>query len=245
VVGRDGTVPVPRSSVAPAGQNTAVYQGVPRVLPGPAAPPRPRATDELDTVSRGGFRRTGRVAGAVVAALILIGAIFAAVLLFSTSGSSPPKSSSTTPSSPATAAQISSVNVFMNNGRPPDDPAGAKLTIDGNSATAWSTDKYPNSTFGNLYSGIGLSMTMAQSAPVHNLTVTSPSTGWAAEVFVSPTPVASGQPLSAWGQPVASQTDVAGNTKFELGGHRGQYILFWLTNLGPAHQTVIQELSVT
>ncbi len=246
VVERDGTVPVPRSPVPAGGQNTAVYPSIPRVVPGPAAPPRPRATDELDTVSRGGFRRTGRVAGAVVAALILIGAIFAAVLLFSTPGSSPPSSPATAPSSHVAAAQISSVNVYMNNGRPPDNPAAAKLTIDGNPATYWSTDRYPNSTFGNLYSGIGLSMSLAQSAPVHDLTVTSPSSGWAAEVFVSSTQVSSGQPLSAWGQPVASQSDVAGRTtKFDLGGHRGQYVLFWLTNLGPANQTVIQELSVT
>jgi serine/threonine-protein kinase len=245
VAGRDGTVPVTRSPGPAGGQNTAVYPGVPRVVPGPAAPPRPRATDELDAVSRRGFRRTGRVAGAVVAALILIGAIFAAVLLFSTSGSSPPHSSSTAPSSHTTPVQISSVNVYMNNGRPPDNPAAAKLTIDGNPATYWSTDRYPNSTFGNLYSGIGLSMSLAQPTEVHALTVTSPSTGWAAEVFVSSTPVASGQPLSAWGQPVASQTDVAGSTKFDLGTHRGQYVLFWLTNLGPANQTVIRELSVT
>jgi eukaryotic-like serine/threonine-protein kinase len=244
VLGRDGTVPVPRSLTAPGGQNTAVYPGVPRVVPGPAAPPRPRATDELDTVSRGGFRRTGRVAGAVVAALILIGAIFAAVLLFSPPGSHSPKSPSTAAPAHAAAASISSVNVFMNNDRPPDDPAGAKLTIDGNPATYWSTDRYPNSTFGNLYSGIGLSMDLAQPAQIHTLTVTSPSTGWAAEVFVSSTPVSSGQPLSAWGQPVATQTNVAGSTKFDLGSHRGQYILFWLTNLGPKHQTVISELSV-
>jgi serine/threonine protein kinase len=245
VVERDGTVPVPRSPIPVGGQNTAVYPSVPRVLPGPAAP-RPRATDEMDTVSRGGFRRSGRVAGAVVAALILIGAIFAAVLLLSTPGSSPPSSPSTAPSSHGAAAQISAVNVYMNNDRPPDDPAGAKLTIDGNPATSWSTARYVNSTFGNLYSGIGLTMSLAQSAPVHDLTVTSPSTGWAAEVFVSATPVASGQPLSAWGQPLASKTDVAaGNTSFDLGGHRGQYVLFWLTNLGPANQTVISELSVT
>jgi serine/threonine-protein kinase len=245
LAGSDGTVPVPRSPVAAGGHSTAVYPSVPRVLPGPAAPPRPRRTDELDTVSHRGFRRTGRVAGVVVAALILTGAIFAVVLFFSPSGPSHPHSATTAPSSHTLPAQISSANVYMNNGRPPDNPAAAKLTIDGNPATYWSTDKYPNSTFGNLYSGIGLSMSLSQPGQIHALTVTSPSTGWAAEVFVSSTPVASGQPLSAWGQPIASQADVAGNTKFNLGAHRGQYILFWLTNLGPADQTVISELTVT
>ena len=243
-VERDGTVPVPRAAGVAGTANTVVYPTVPRVVPGRPAPPRPRSTDELDTVARGGFRRTGRVAGAVVAGLILVGAIFAAVLVFGTSGSSPPSTPSTAPSH-ATAARISSVNVFMNNGRPPDNPAAAKLTIDGNPATYWSTDKYPNSTFGNLYSGIGLAVDVAQSAQLHTLTVTSRSSGWAAEVFVSAAPVASGQPLSAWGQPVAAQTDVAGSTKFNLGGRRGQYVLFWLTNLGPADQTVISELALS
>jgi eukaryotic-like serine/threonine-protein kinase len=243
-VDRDGTVRVPPSAPASGTTNTVVYPTVPRVVPGPPAPPRPRSTDELDTVARGGFRRTGRVAGAVVAGLILVGAIFAAVLLFSTSGSSPPSSPSTAPAH-SSAAQISSVNVFMNNGRPPDDPAGAKLTIDGNANTSWSTDKYPNSTFGNLYSGIGLAMDLTKSDQLHTLTVTSPSQGWAGEVFVSTTPVATGRPLSDWGAPVAAQTDVAGSTRFSLGGRRGQYVLFWLTNLGPADQTVISELAVS
>jgi eukaryotic-like serine/threonine-protein kinase len=240
----DGTVRVPRSVGASGTANTVVYPTVPRVVPGPPAPPRPRPTDELDTVARGGFRRTGRVAGAVVAGLILVGAIFAAVLVFSTSGSSPPSSPSTAPAH-ATAAHISSVNVFMNNNRPPDNPAEAKLTIDGNPATFWSTDKYPNSTFGHLYSGIGLAMDLAQSTKLHTLTVTSRSNGWAGEVFVSATPVATGQPLSDWGPPVAIHTDVAGSTSFTLGGRRGQYVLFWLTNLGPADQTVIYELTVS
>ncbi len=243
-VERDGTVPVPRSTGASGTANTVVYPTVPRVVPGPAAPPRPRSTDELDTVARGGFRRTGRVAGAVVAGLILIGAIFAAVLVFSTSGSAPPSAPPTAPAH-ATAARISSVSVFMNNGRPPDNPGDAKLTIDGNQATYWSTDKYPNSTFGNLYSGIGLAMDLTQPAQLHTLTVTSPSTGWRAEVFVSATSVVSGQPLSGWGQPVATQTAVAGSTKFNLGGRRGQYVLFWLTNLGPADQTQISELALS
>jgi eukaryotic-like serine/threonine-protein kinase len=243
-VERDGTVPVPRPPGPAGAANTVVYPTVPRVVPGPAAPPRPRSTDELDTVARGGFRRTGRVAGFVVTGLILVGAIFAAVLVFSTSGSSPPSTSPTTPTH-TTAANISSVNVFMNNTRPPDNPAEAKLTIDGNPATSWSTDKYPNATFGNLYSGIGLALVLAQPAKLHTLTVTSPSTGWAAEVFVSSTPVASGQPLSSWGQPVVPQTNVAGSTRFDLGSRRGQYVLFWLTNLGPAHQTIIQELAAT
>jgi putative peptidoglycan lipid II flippase len=167
-------------------------------------------------------------------------------LLLNTPGSSPRSSPSTAPTPAGAAAQISSVNVFMDNGRPPDDPEGAKLTIDGNPATYWSTDRYPNATFGNLYSGIGLAMALDKSSPLHTLTVTSPSTGWAAEVFVSANPVASGQPVSAWGQPVAGQTNIAaGSTRFDLGGRRGQYVLFWLTNLGPAHQTMISELAVS
>jgi serine/threonine-protein kinase len=242
----DGTVPVPRAAGPAGAANTVVYPTVPRVVPGPAAPPRARSTDELDAVARGGFRRTGRVAGAVVAGLILVGAIFAAVLFVGTSGSSPPSTPSTAPAHAATASRVSSVNVFMNNTRPPDNPTAAKLTIDGNSATSWSTDKYPNSTFGNLYSGIGLAMALTQPAKLHALTVTSPSSGWAAEVFVSSAPVATGQPLSAWGSPVATQTDVAaGGTKFSLGARRGQYVLFWLTNLGPADQTVISELTLS
>jgi eukaryotic-like serine/threonine-protein kinase len=240
----DGTAPVPRTPAAQGAANTAVYPGVPRVVPGPPARPRPRSTDELDTVARGGFRRTGRIAGAVVAALILIGVIFALVLLSTGSGSKAPPNPAPAPSH-AAAPHIASASVFMNNGRPPDNPDAARYTIDGNPATSWSTDRYPNPTFGNLYSGIGLAMQLAQTADLHTLSVTSPSTGWAAEVFVSSTPVASGRPLTGWGQPVADQSNVTGDTKFNLGGHKGRYILFWLTNLGSANRTVISELAVS
>jgi eukaryotic-like serine/threonine-protein kinase len=202
-----------------------------------------RSTDELEELSRAGFRRGGRVVGSVVAGLVLVGAIAGGVLLATQSGThrrgAPPVTL------PPVVPHIESVTVFMDNDRAPDNPADAYKTFDGNPATYWSTEKYRSSTFGNLYSGIGLSIDLRQSGPLHTLTVTSPSSGWAAEVFVSEAPVASGQPVSAWGQPMDSHVDIVGNATFELGGRSGRYVLLWLTNLGPADKAAVAELNVS
>lgn len=55
----------------------------------------------------------------------------------------------------------------------------------------------------------------------------------------------SGQPVSAWGAPTDTKTAINGSTTFTLGGHKGQWVLLWLTNLGPTFQTRINELSVS
>jgi hypothetical protein len=181
----------------------------------------------MEALSRVGFRRRGRVAGAVVASLILAGAIVALILLASQPGSS-----------------RRGAPVYMNNDRAPDNPTETYKTFDGNPATYWSTETYRNRRFGNLYSGIGLSIQLDQAAPLHTLSVTSPSFGWAAEVFVSSSPVPSGQPVSEWGQPVDAQTGIAGNATFHLGGRSGRYVLLWLTNLGPEDHAAVAELGI-
>jgi serine/threonine-protein kinase len=216
----------------------------------PASPDRPpsfpspsgRSTDEMEALSRVGFRRRGRVAGAVVASLILAGAIVALILLASQPGSSRRGAPAITV--PPAPPHIDSVTVYMNNDRAPDNPTETYKTFDGNPATYWSTETYRNRRFGNLYSGIGLSIQLDQAAPLHTLSVTSPSFGWAAEVFVSSSPVPSGQPVSEWGQPVDAQTGIAGNATFHLGGRSGRYVLLWLTNLGPEDHAAVAELGI-
>ena len=121
----------------------------------------------------------------------------------------------------------------------------AAYTHDGNTATAWSTDQYDSPTFGHLYDGIGLEISLTASTTLKELNVTSPTVGWSASVYVSTAPVTSGQGVSTWGPAVTSQSDINGDATFSLGGHKGAYLLLWITNLGPADRASVAELSVT
>jgi hypothetical protein len=133
----------------------------------------------------------------------------------------------------------------MVNSREPDDPQGARYIFDGDPNTAWFTDSYGTPTFGNLYPGLGLAVALDKSAKLSRLDVTTPTVGWAAQVYVSEAAVPSGQPVSAWGQPTDSKTDISGNTTFSLGGRTGRYVLLFLTNLGPKKKAQINEVEVS
>ena len=238
----DGPGPAPTTSMG-------AYTGRPGPAPTTALPgygPGP-STDQFDAAPPPPprrHRRSERNAGLVVLGLVVIGAIVAAGLLAGghhRSGSAAPGGSS---GGSGSAVGIASVGVFMVNGRPPDNPRQTPLTFDGNPATSWSTAVYSNPTFGNLYPGIGLEISLGRHTTVHSLTVTSPSQGWSASAYVSSAAVPSPSPISAWGAATDSKSNVAGSTTLSLGGHGASYVLLWITNLGPANQVKIAELGV-
>jgi hypothetical protein len=148
----------------------------------------------------------------------------------------------------AAAHQIALVSPFMLSGRPPDDPQGLPYLYDGNQATAWHTDQYRTAAFNNLYPGLGVEIQLRAPGSVHHLLVNSPTTGWAAQTYVSSTAVPSGQPVTAWGRPTDTKTGISGSFTFSLGGRQGQWVLLWLTHLsaaGPPFQLTINEITVT
>lgn len=208
------------------------------------------STDEWESpphggVRDGGHRRTERNVGLVVLSLVVIGAVIAGVIMATGSkgGSTPPvpKPGSTSEG----AVHISGVTVFMVNGRPPDNPNSTPLAFDGNPGTFWQTDVYSNSTFGNLYPGIGLAIDLGSDRAVHSLTVTSPTTGWAASTYVSGSEIPSGQPVTSWGSPTDRKSGIRGDASFSLAGRRGRYVLLWITNLGPADTAKVAELAIS
>ena len=194
--------------------------------------------------ARSGVRRKRRRVGASVAALVVAGAL-AAVFVLRSDGHRTKATGGTTTLPSAAAARISSVAVFMVDDRQPDNPNMTQYAYDGNPATFWETDRYHNSTFSNLYPGVGLAIDLSSAETLHSLSVTSASVGWSAQAFVSSTPVASGQAVTAWGAATASKTGINGGTTLALGGHHGRYVLLWITNLGPADQVQVAELRVS
>jgi serine/threonine-protein kinase len=133
----------------------------------------------------------------------------------------------------------------------PFDPEGqdgrennelAGLAVDGDPSTAWATDRYKTRTFGNLKSGVGLVVRAERAARLAKLTVTSPTRGWAAQIYVADRPSST---LAGWGAPVARRSGrSAGPTTFDLAGHEGQYVLIWVTDPGIGNRTEISEVSL-
>jgi hypothetical protein len=77
----------------------------------------------------------------------------------------------------------------------------------------------------------GVGMIVKTSGPValSHFDVTSNSTNWTADVYVSDN---KGSSLAEWGEPVAHQDSIKpGTTAFDLKGKKGQYILLWITRL--------------
>ena len=118
----------------------------------------------------------------------------------------------------------------------------APLAIDGDPTTVWSTDQYrpPGRKFGNIKTGVGLYVELAEGAPLGTLDVASPTQGWAAQVYVSD---AAGATLADWGEPVANAENIAGNASFDLGGAEGRFVMLWVTDLGDGAEPTYFEVS--
>jgi putative peptidoglycan lipid II flippase len=179
------------------------------------------------------------VAGLVILALIVV------LVVVSTHGSGGGRrglATSTTLSSP-TVINFQKAAVFHLE-RDADGAAHVGYAIDGDPDTSWQTDRYRGPGFANLRHGLGLALTLGSSQMLHKLTVTSSTVGWSAEVFVAdavPNPAS----LAPWGSPVASQQAINGSTTFDLHGQRGSAVLLWLTDLGPAYQASVAEVTAS
>lgn len=122
----------------------------------------------------------------------------------------------------------------------------ARLAIDGDEATFWTTENYNSRDFGGLKDGVGIFVDLGESYDLDELRITSPDTGWAAAVYVSDSPHTT---LADWGERVGTvEAAGAGTTTIDAGDGQGSYVLFWLTDLGDGPPRVsfdLQEIVVT
>ena len=116
----------------------------------------------------------------------------------------------------------------------------ASAAADGNPATRWTTDRYSTRAFGALKRGVGLRVELSQTRKLHRLKVSSPTTGWDAEVFVG----AGGDTLASWGAPVGTISGASGSADLDLRGREGDAVLLWITKLGDDNRVEIAELVV-
>ena len=108
--------------------------------------------------------------------------------------------------------------------------------VDADPSSVWRTENYSTSRFGGLKPGVGVILQLDGPHKLGELTVTSPSKGWSAEVLVADAPRTT---RDAWGQPVSTKRSIAeGSTTFDLAGRTGGAVLLWITDLGEGNTVV-------
>ena len=108
-----------------------------------------------------------------------------------------------------------------------DDPQNASLAIDHNPRTAWQTDWYTTSHFGNLKAGTGLLLDMG-----HRVRLTSARIRLGATAGADFQLRAGDVPTLAGLQPVAGATNARGTVRLALARPaRVRYVLIWFTQL--------------
>jgi len=119
-----------------------------------------------------------------------------------------------------------------------NDDLVARAT-DGNPATDWHTEHYNNADFGNLKDGVGLVLDAGSPVSPRELTVTTTTPGFVADIKAGPS-------SSCCFDTVSSSRTVQGRTTFELSvDPPRRYFLVWITKL-PAStlRAAINEVSI-
>lgn len=200
--------------------------GVPRVgaRPAPRLPPR-RDLRPL-------------VALAVLVAVALV--IAAVAFGIATRSTSPGAAGrSVAPARPLSVAAIRDFDPEGDNGR--ENPARVASAIDGDEATAWTSETYTTPAFGGAKDGLGLVLDLGGDRTVRAVEVDG-SPGWSGDVVVAATP---GADRSSWGASAATVTDAPSKARVELTQPvTGRYILLWFTRLPPSGRVAVDELRV-
>lgn len=121
------------------------------------------------------------------------------------------------------------------------------LALDGDPATAWSTEQYSTVDLGGVKSGVGLIADLGERVVVRRVEVRSPTRGWAGEVHVGDDPEAwragpSGPVATLGGDDGVDDEVVVADT----GDAQGRYVLLWFTRLGDAapHRVEVADLRI-
>jgi serine/threonine-protein kinase len=198
-------------------------------------------------------RRQRLAYGVLLGAVLVIGGGWAAYLLLGTGGSNagttqqaittgPPTNPSTasvgkTPGSGSQLVWIRFVDARAFDPLPlgdgqEDDP-GTHYAIDGNPATAWSTETYHGSIDANHKGGVGLILDAGKAVDASQLKLTVPVPGWSGRIYTANTPT---DPTSLTGfKPASKQFTIGTTTKVvPLHTDPARLFLVWITQLtGP------------
>jgi eukaryotic-like serine/threonine-protein kinase len=200
-----------------------------RVTPPAPAPARAPVRQRRRTPARARRRRLPYV----LLALVVAGAAFAAVLLLGGAGHHGGGSGG---GSGATV-QLHGLSGYDPQGDGVEHNELAGMATDASTSTAWTTETYHGPDFGGLKTGVGLVLAAGGPVKLAQLTVTTPTPGFTAEIQ------ASDSPSGGFTADSSSQT-VNGTTTFPLDGQTATYYLVWITQ-PPDDRTEISAVTAT
>jgi hypothetical protein len=214
---------------APAAEDDAALTLVtPRAAVPAQAPPPGRVRPP-----RRASRSRRRPLAYVVLALVVAGAAFAAVLLLG--GGSHHNGGSGGGGSSGSAVQLHGVGDYDPQGNGGEHSDTAPQATDGSASTSWTTESYGNQDFGGLKDGLGLVLDAGSPLKLTQLTVTTPTPGFTAEIQT-------GDSSTGGFTADSSPQPVSGTTKFTLDGKTAQYYVVWITQLPPGNRAEISEV---
>ncbi len=198
----------------------------------PRSPSRPPAQEAPAA-------RRHRVWPWILGGLLLLGA--AAAALLATGGADGGGGGSTT-ATLGVAPAIATLGDFDPEGDDSEHPETVERAVDGDGATAWTTERYDDLDFGGLKSGVGLRLDLAEAADVSFVELDTEEGGWSAQVYVAD---AGSDALAGWGAPAATVVDAATTERIELAGPpAGRAVLVWFTRLPASGRVVVGEVRV-
>ena len=134
--------------------------------------------------------------------------------------------------------RITDVRAFDPQGDGHEHDADLPKIVDGDPATAWSTEHYDRGGLrGAGKQGVGVVLVLHGVPRLGHLQLASPSQQWTASIYVANS---ASPDLPGWGKPVVSHT-VNGTTSFDLRNHSAGAVLVWITDLGTNQSVSISE----
>ena len=220
--------------------------GATNVVASPAIPPPPQPTAPTPPPPGPSFRQTERSWLVPTVILVVIAlALGVAGLLFGRSGAGDLIGGVRDAISGAPDAQqieLTNADDFDPFGDEAESPDQVDAAIDGDPATAWTTESYDNRDITALKPGVGLVLSAEAPGDLERLSLTSPTNDWAASFYVAESDPGS---FEAWGEPVATLDGIgAGTVDVDLGGAGGGAVLIWITDQGDGSggdEVTIQE----
>jgi eukaryotic-like serine/threonine-protein kinase len=124
---------------------------------------------------------------------------------------------------------ILSTTGFDPQGDRTENNALAPRVLDGNPATAWTTEQYTTAAFGNLKSGVGLLLDLGQPMSVHHVSVDLGTGPVDVTVYAATTPSLSGATV------IGSASAASGRIQLNAPAAtaQAQYVIVWFTKLAP------------
>jgi eukaryotic-like serine/threonine-protein kinase len=150
------------------------------------------------------------------------------------------------PNQPAGGKPITilSATGFDPQGDQTENNALAPRVLDGNPATAWTTEQYTTAQFGNLKSGVGLLLNLGQPSSVHQVTVDLGVGPVDVTVYAATSPSLSGATV------IGSANSASGRIQLNAAAAMApaRYVIVWFTKLAPhggQFDASISEIALT